>query len=223
MIKNISIHWKLPGQLYFSGQAQVAQKSWIMKTIQYIQYCEFRVTSVFQGNLKLLKTPECKKYIQHSEKFLGNSVFQGKRSCSKILNDKKYIQYSENFQRKLCFQGKRRLLKILNVKSIFNTVKIFRATLFFQCKRKLLKNRERWKKFQYSAHSLGGDLCNLGSCNLWSGPKSWLVIRTLIWTKPSFSVKIEQSDVGSSTAWYKISVTLSLFVFEFALGRGSVC
>jgi len=27
----------------------------------------------------LLKTPECKKYIQCSEKFQGNSVFQGKR------------------------------------------------------------------------------------------------------------------------------------------------
>jgi len=42
----------------------------------------------------------------------------------------------------------------------------------------------------------------------------------LIWTKPSFSVKIEQSDVGRSTAWYKNSVTLSLLVFEFA-GVGS--
>jgi len=36
----------------------------------------------------------------------------------------------------------------------------------------------------------------------------------LIWTKPSFSVKIEQSDVDSSTAWYKNSVFLSFFVFE---------
>jgi len=45
----------------------------------------------------------------------------------------------------------------------------------------------------------------------------------LIWTKLSFSVKIEQSDVGSSTAWCKNSVTLSLFVFEFALGRGATC
>jgi len=29
-----------------------------------------------------------------------------------------------------------------------------------------------------------------------------------------------RTDVGSSTVWYKNSVTLSLFVFEFALGRG---
>jgi len=60
------------------------------------------------------------------------------------------------------FQGKRKLSKILNVKSIFHTVKILRATLFFQGKRKLLKNRELWKKFQYSEYSLGGDPCNLG-------------------------------------------------------------
>ena len=44
---------------------------------------------------------------------------------------------------------------------------------------------------------------------------------TVIWTKPSFSVRIEQLDVGSSTAWYKNSVT-PLFVFAFALGGGAV-
>jgi len=41
-------------------------------------------------------------------------------------------------------------------------MKNFRATLFFQGKHKLLKNRERWKNFQYSVYSFGGDLCNLG-------------------------------------------------------------
>ena len=45
---------------------------------------------------------------------------------------------------------------------------------------------------------------------------------TFIRAKPSFSVKIEQSDVGSSKAWYKNSVT-PLFVFELALGRGAGC
>ena len=81
----------------------------------------------------------------------GTLFFSGQaQSCSKILNGKKCIQYSEKFLVKLCFQGKRKLLKIVNVKSIFNTVKNFWATLFFQGKRKFLKNRERWKKFQYS-------------------------------------------------------------------------
>ena len=41
-----------------------------------------------------------------------------------------------------------------------------------------------------------------------------MVIVTSIWTKPSFSVKIEQTDVASSTASHKDSAALSLFVFE---------
>jgi len=37
----------------------------------YIQYSEFRGLSVFQGKRKLLKNPECKKYIEYNEKFQG--------------------------------------------------------------------------------------------------------------------------------------------------------
>jgi len=37
----------------------------------------------FQGKRKLLKNPECKKYIQYSEKFQGNSALQGKRELLK--------------------------------------------------------------------------------------------------------------------------------------------
>jgi len=56
-------------------------------------------------------------------------------------------------------------------------------------------------------------------CNL-DQSRDWL---WLIWTKLSFSVNFEQSVAGSSAAWCKKSVTLSLFVFEFALGRGAAC
>jgi len=76
--------------------------------------------------------------------------FQGKRRCSKILNSKKYIQYGEKFQGKLCFQGKRKLLKILNVKVYSLPWKFSGQLCFLQVKRKLLKNRELWKRFQYS-------------------------------------------------------------------------
>jgi len=48
------------------------------------------------------------------------------------------------------------------LKNTFNTVKKFRANSVFQGKCKLLKNPERWKNFQYSVYSLGGDPCNLG-------------------------------------------------------------
>jgi len=68
--KRISIQWN------FSGQAQIAQKSWIIKNSYSVQW--------IQGKRKLLKNPECKKYIQYSEKFRGNSVFfQGKRKLLK--------------------------------------------------------------------------------------------------------------------------------------------
>jgi len=54
-----------------------------------------RANFVFQGKRKLLKNPECKKYVQYSEKFKGKLCFSGQaESCSKILNVKKYIQYS---------------------------------------------------------------------------------------------------------------------------------
>ena len=51
--KNISIQWKFQGKLCFSGQAQVVQKSewWTI----YIQYCEFKAHSIFQNKHKLLK------------------------------------------------------------------------------------------------------------------------------------------------------------------------
>jgi len=51
----------------------------------------------FQGKSKLLKNPECKKYIQYSENFQGNRKLLENPEC------KKYIQYSAKFHGKLCF------------------------------------------------------------------------------------------------------------------------
>jgi len=53
----------------------------------YIQYSKFRAHSVFQGKRKLLKIPECKKYIQYSEIFRANSVFQ---LTSKVITEFAY-------------------------------------------------------------------------------------------------------------------------------------
>ena len=39
---------------------------------------KFRAHSVFQGKRKLLKNPECKKYIQYCKKFQGKLCFSGK-------------------------------------------------------------------------------------------------------------------------------------------------
>jgi len=58
MIKSIFNTVKFQGNSVFSEQAEVAQKSLMIKI--YIQYCEFSAPSVFQDKRKLLKTPECK-------------------------------------------------------------------------------------------------------------------------------------------------------------------
>jgi len=52
----------------------------------------------------LLKNPEKKIHIQHSE-FRAPSAFQSKRKLLKTPEFKRIIQYSENFQGKLCFSG----------------------------------------------------------------------------------------------------------------------
>jgi len=76
-----------------------------------------------QGKRKLLKNPECKKYIEYSENFQGKLYFSGQaQSWSKILNGKKYIQYSENCAGKLFLKASASCLKILNSENIFNTV-----------------------------------------------------------------------------------------------------
>ena len=62
---------------------------------------KFRARSVFQGKRKLLKNPECKKYIQYSEKL------QGKRKLLKNLDYKNIFNtVAHSF-----FKGKRKLLK----------------------------------------------------------------------------------------------------------------
>jgi len=94
----------------FSGQARVTQNSRTIKNTCSIQG-KYQGNSVFHGKRKLLKNPECKKYIPYIEKLLGNSVFQGKRELLRTPECITYIQYSEKFQGNSIFQGKRRLLK----------------------------------------------------------------------------------------------------------------
>jgi len=77
----------------------------------YIQDCEFRAPSVFQGKRKLHKTPECKKYIQYSENSRATLSFRASASCSKILNAKSILHTVKNFRGNSVFQGKRKLFK----------------------------------------------------------------------------------------------------------------
>jgi len=96
----------------------------------------FRAHSVFQGKRKLLKTPECKKYIFNAVNS-GQLCFSGQaQSCSKILNGEKYIQYSEKFQGKLYFQGKRK-------EKFFQDSEKFQSNSVFSGKAQVTQNRER--------------------------------------------------------------------------------
>ena len=67
--------WKFSGQTLFSGQAQFAQKSRMIKDIS-IQW-KIPGQLCFQGKRKLLKNPECQKYIQYSENFQATLCFSG--------------------------------------------------------------------------------------------------------------------------------------------------
>jgi len=48
--------WKFSGQTLISGQAQVAQKTWMIKNIYSIQWIQGKLCC--QGKRKLLKKPE---------------------------------------------------------------------------------------------------------------------------------------------------------------------
>ena len=115
MIKiTYSIQWKIPGKLCLSGLAQVAQKSWMIENTYSIQW-----------------------------KIPGQTLFfRASASCSKILNNKKYIFSTVNSGHPMFFRASTSCSKVLIVKSIFHIVKNSRANSVFQGKRKLLKNPE---------------------------------------------------------------------------------
>ena len=150
MIKYISIQRKIPAQLCFSGQAQVAQKFWIVKSIFHTVKI-FRATLFFRASASCSKVLIEKIYIFSTVNSGHPLFFRASASCSKILSSKKYIQYSKNFQGKLCFSGQAQVAqKSWIVKNMFNAVKNFRGNSVFQGKRKLLKNPEYKKYIHYS-------------------------------------------------------------------------
>jgi len=87
----------------------------------------FKAHSFFLGKHKLLKNPECEKYIQYDavKNFRATLFLKASASYSKILNIKSIFNTcSENFQDNSFFQGKRNLLKSCTVKN-FSIQRIF--------------------------------------------------------------------------------------------------
>jgi len=74
--------------------------------------------SVFRASASCSKILNVKTIFNTVKNFRA-LYFQGKRKLLKNPECKKYIKYSENFQGTLCFQGKRRLLKNPECNSIY--------------------------------------------------------------------------------------------------------
>jgi len=88
MIKiHVQNQWKISGQLCFSGQAH-GNCSKILNVKVYTILRKFLDNFDFQGKRKLLKTRECITYIQYSEKFQGTLFFRASAGYSKSLNNK---------------------------------------------------------------------------------------------------------------------------------------
>jgi len=51
MIKNISTQWKISGQLWFSGQTHVTQKSWMIKIIHSIHWIQGTLCLSWQAQI----------------------------------------------------------------------------------------------------------------------------------------------------------------------------
>ena len=96
------------GQTLFSGQAQVAQKSWMIKTFPYIE--KLQGSSVFQGKRKLLKNPEWKMYF-NTVKIFKAILFSGQAQVAQQFWMIKNIYSNSEFRANFVFQGKRKLLK----------------------------------------------------------------------------------------------------------------
>jgi len=79
--------WKISGQTLFSGQAQVAQKSWMIKNVYSIQWIQG--TLCVSGQAHVVKSPECQSIFNRVENFRATLFFRASASCSKVMNGEK--------------------------------------------------------------------------------------------------------------------------------------
>jgi len=87
--------------LFFSVQALVPQKSWIIKDIYSVLW--MLGTLCFSVQAQVVQNSWMWKVYSMHSKISGQPCWQSKRSSSQILICKKYIQYSEKFQGKHLF------------------------------------------------------------------------------------------------------------------------
>ena len=120
---------KFQGTLFFRASASCSKILNVKNIFNTVK--NFRAQSVFQGKRKLLKNPECKTYIQYSEKFQGTLFFRASTSCSKILNVKNIFNTVNSGQ--LCFSGRAQSCsKILNGKKYIQYSEHFQVSSVFR-------------------------------------------------------------------------------------------
>ena len=141
----------------FLGQAQVAQKSWIVKNI-FNTAKNFR-ENCFQGKCKLLKMLNVKS-IFTTVKISRATLFffMARENCSTILKLKTIFNTAKNFRENSVFMASASCSKFLNDEIHFNAVKNFWATLFFfrssaSCS-KILNNKKHIFSTVNSGHPL---------------------------------------------------------------------
>jgi len=105
-IVNIYSIQSIQGTLCFSGQVQVAQKSWKTNNIS-IHWKILGQTLFFRASaIKLLKIPNDKKYMFNTVNSANTLFFRASASCSKILNVKGIFNTVKNLR---VFYGKRKV------------------------------------------------------------------------------------------------------------------
>jgi len=106
MWKLYFIQQKIFGQLCFSGQALVAQKSWMIEKACSIQ-CKISGHPLFfrASACTLLKTPECKKYIPYSKKLQDTLCFSRQAQVTQKFWMQKVLSTQRKIYEQLCFPG----------------------------------------------------------------------------------------------------------------------
>jgi len=130
MIKNISIQWKISGQLYFSGQAQVDQKSWMIKNIS--TQWKFSGQLCFPGKWQVAQKSWLIKNISIQWKISGQLYFSGQEQVAqKSSMIKKYLFNTVNSGHFLLVTASASCSRILNGKKYIQYSGKFHGKLCF--------------------------------------------------------------------------------------------
>ena len=131
MVKNISIQWTISGQLWFSGQAQVARKHWMIKNIYSIQLIQG--TLCFSGQAQVAQKCWMMKTISIQWEISGQLCFSSQLQVVQKSWMIKNLYSIHLIQGTVWFSGQAQVAqKSWMIKNIFNTVENFTANSVFQ-------------------------------------------------------------------------------------------